>query len=286
MECAVKYSIKLDKMRYSIIGFLFFITANINCYAQSEDRILEDDIIQVDEGKFTYDMSFAIKTMNVFRGLVPSKTPVFSTQAAVKYGDFILGFYGGATTNSGYQETDLVLIYYKPKFNIRLDWYYNFTEGITNIPTASGFFDFNPETTRGLLDFMVSYKFTEHLSLLSSTFIFGRDRPSLPEDDANDILLRRGDQRYTQFFSLSYATKIRDFKIEGHIGYSFSWNNFNGPSFYASKAGFNDIGVSLKRNLFDTDKITIPLKVSLYANPLSNNMYLVATIQLVDITRF
>ncbi|TNJ44299.1 hypothetical protein KFZ70_03180 [Tamlana fucoidanivorans] len=269
-----------------IILFAILIALSAQTIAQNEDRILEDEIIQVEEGKFTYDMSFAFKTMNVFRGLTPSKTPVLATQAGVKYGDFILGFYGGVNTNSAYQETDLILIYYRPKFNLRLDWYYNFTEGITNIPTASGFFDFNPETTRGLLDFMASFKLSNHFSLLSSTFLFGRDRPSLPEDDANDILLRRGEQRYTQYFNVTYSKKAGDYKIEAHIGYSFSWNDLSGPTFYSSKAGFNDIGVSLKRNLVDTDKITIPIKASMVVNPLSDNVYLVATIQLVDITRF
>ena len=179
---------------FLLLGFtLSFVSP---AFAQNENNLIEDSIIQVDSyEKVAWDMSFAFKTMNVFRGLLPSKAPTFSTQAGLKAGNFIIGFYGGASTNGSYTETDLILMYYRPKFYIRADWYYNFTEGITNIPTPSGFFDFNPEVTRGLLDFMFHVQLSKKFTLKSSTFLFGRDRPSLPEDDANDILLRRGAQR-------------------------------------------------------------------------------------------
>ncbi|WP_296702175.1 hypothetical protein, partial [Algoriphagus sp.] len=238
-----------------------FFVLSFSGFAQNENNLVEDSIIQMDASdKLIWDVSFSFKTMNVFRGLIPSKAPVFSTQGGVKAGDFILGFYGGASTNGGYTETDLILVYYRPKFNIRADWYYNFTEGITNIPTASGFFDFDPETTRGLLDVMVSYKFSEHFSILSSTFLFGRDRPSLPEDDLAGIPLRRGEQRYSQYFKVDYTKKIGKAKFQAHLGYSYSWADFGGATFYSDRAGFNDVGLSISRNILNSETINLPFK--------------------------
>lgn len=254
--------------------------------AQNENELVEDSVIRVDtDEKLVWDMSFAFKTMNVFRGLLPSKAPAFSTQGGIKVSNFILGFYGGASTNGVYTETDLILMYYRPKFNIRADWYYNFTEGITNIPIASGFFDFNPETTRGLLDFMVEVNLSRKFELMSSTFLFGRDRPSLPEDDEQNIQLRRGEQRYSQYLKLQYTTKLNQAKFQAHAAYSFSWRDFTGPTFYGDNPGFNDLGVSITRNIFDTNTISIPFKGSLYINTVTNNIYLVGTISIIELSK-
>jgi len=92
----------------------------------------------------------------------------------------------GASFNGGYTETGLIAIYYRPKWDVHLAWYCNFTEGITNILVPSGFFDFNPETTWGLLDLIFHIQFTKRLLISSSTFLYGRDRPSLREDNAKE----------------------------------------------------------------------------------------------------
>ncbi len=278
-------------MKNSLSSFfiLIFICfgALQNAKAQNESDLVEDSIINVNSTeKLIWDVSFAFKTMNVYRGLLPSNAPTFSSQGGIKAGNFIAGFYGGASFNGVYTETDLILMYYRPKFNIRADWFYNFTEGITNIPIASGFFDFNPETTRGVLDFMVEVKLSKSFTLKSSTFLFGRDRPSLPEDDEDGIELRRGDQRYSQYTLLSYAKVFNKTKFQAHAAYSFSWSDPSGATFYGDRPGFNDIGVSVTRKLIDSKSISLPFKASLYVNPLSNNIYLVGTIAIIEISKF
>ncbi len=278
--------ILMSKRNKHLFGIVIILIYALPSFAQNENNLVEDSIIHVDtREKLVWDVSFAFKTMNAFRGLLPSKAPVFSTQGGIKAGDFIVGFYGGASTNGGYTETDLILIYYRPKFKVRADWYYNFTEGITNIPTASGFFDFNPETTRGLLDFMAEVSLSNKFELMSSTFLFGRDRPSLPEDDEDGIELRRGDQRYTQYFKLQYTTKINKAKLQAHAAYSFSWVDFSGPTFYGKNPGLSDLGVSITRNLFNTKVVSIPFKAMLSINPLSNNIYLAGTISIIELSK-
>ncbi len=278
--------IKMSKQIKNLFGIVIILICALPSFSQNENNLVEDSIIHVDgEKKIVWDMSFAFKTMNVFRGLVPSRAPVFSSQGGIKAGDFIVGFYGGASTNGVYTETDLILMYYRPKVKIRADWYYNFTEGITNIPSPSGFFDFNPEVTRGLLDFMVDVRLTDHFDMQSSTLLFGRDRPSLPEDDQNGIPLRRGDQRYSQYFRLQYTTKIVGAKLQVHAGYSFSWADLDGSTFYGKKPGFNDLGVSITRNLFNTKVVSIPFKAALCINPVSNNIYLAGSISIIELSK-
>ena len=265
---------------------MLFFGTSFSLKAQNETHLIQDSIIQFATGKkMVWDISFEFKTMNVFRGLLPSRAPALSTQAGIKFGSLVLGAYGGASFNGGYTETDLILMFYRPRFYIRADWYYNFTEGITNIPTPSGFFDFRPDITRGLLDFMVKVKLTKYLEARSSTFLYGRDRPSLPEDDAAGIPLRRGEQRYSQYFKLQYSWVREKSKIVLHAGYSFSWNDPSGPTFYGNKPGFNDIGVSFYRKIIDTKTISIPFKASFYINTVSNDIYLVGTLQLIELSK-
>ena len=271
-------------MGYLVI-FLAFFQLTV-AFAQNENNLVEDSVIVIDtEIQIDWDMSFAAKTMNIFRGLRPSNAPTFSTQAGVKYHDWILGLYGGSSTNGVYTETDLILLYYRPKFDIHLEWYYNFTEGITNIPNPSGFFDFNPETTRGLLDLIFHVRPLEYFTITSSTFLYGRDRPSLPEDDENGVQLRRGQQRYSQYFSIAYNWYFNTSKIEVHVGGAFSWNDFSGESFYGARPGFNDIGISFTKRIFDMEKVNIPVKAAICINPLTNNLYLAATVQIIQFSK-
>ncbi len=266
--------------------FLVFVFSCLFTLAQNENNMVQDSIIHLDDSnKITWDMSFTIKTMNVFRGVVPSRTPVYATQAGVKLGDFIIGAYGGSSFNNGYVETDLILGYYQPKFNIRADWYYNFTQGITNRPTPDGFFDFKPSSTRGMLDVMLNVKLTKHLEFGSSTLVYGRDRGVLQEDAENNIPLRRGEQRYSQFFSLQYAWEFPNAKVYFHAGYSFSWQDPSGASFYNKKPGFNDIGVSFYKNIISSETITIPFKAALVFNTLSNDVYLTGTLMLLQLSK-
>ena len=270
-----------DSYFFIVIAFVTHVAM-----AQNENQLIQDSILPVGVEKgFVWDMSFAFKTMNVFRGLLPSRAPVLSTEAGFKAGSLVVGAYGGASFNGGYTETDLILMYYRPKFYIRADWYYNFTEGITNIPTPSGFFDFRPDITRGLLDFMVKVKPAKNVELMSSTFLYGRDRPSLPEDDAAGIPLRRGEQRYSQYFKLQYNWVRDRSKILVHAAYSFSWNDPGGETFYADKPGFTDLGVTFYRKMFDTKTISVPFKASVYWNTVSNDVYLVGSILLIELSK-
>ena len=260
--------------------------ATLTMAGQNESNLVQDSIIPLDsDAGFVWDMSFAFKTMNVFRGLLPSRAPVLSTEAGFKAGSIVVGAYGGASFNGGYTETDLILMYYRPKFYIRADWYYNFTEGITNIPTPSGFFDFRPDITRGLLDFMIKVKPARNIELMSSTFLYGRDRPPLPEDEAAGIPLRRGEQRYSQYLKFQYNWVKENFKILLHAAYSFSWNDPSGETFYADNPGFTDIGVTFYRKIIDTKTVSIPFKASFYWNTVSNQVYLVGSILLIELTK-
>ncbi len=259
---------------------------------QHQNDLVRDSIVTDQKAQaVAWDMSLAFKSMNVFRGILPSRTPVLSTQAGIKYHNFVLGFYGGSAFGAGspakenYTETDLILMYYKPTFNIQAQWYYNFTVGVTHIKNPNGFFDFNPQTSIAILDVIVEKKLAKNVTLTSSTLLFGRDRVPVQEDIDAGIQLLRGRQRYSQYFAVSQYKKWEGQKVEWHVGGSFSWSDFDGQTLYASKPGFTDLGVSYSRDLFPAKPLHVPIKASLYVNTVTNNVFLVATIAVVQLTK-
>jgi hypothetical protein len=259
---------------------------SIQVWSQADNNIIEDSVLSSNKTtKINWDLSLAFKTMNVFRGINPSRAPVFSSQAGFKYNNFVIGFYGGSSTNGKYTETDLILMYYKPKFDLQVQWYYNFTEGVTHIKNPSGIFDFNTQTSIAMLDVIINKRIGNNLKFTSSTLLFGRDKIPVPNDIANEIPLLRGQQRYSQYLNLEYYKNIGDNKIEGHIGGSFSWSNFNGPTLYGSKAGFSDLGFSFSRKLIQGSKFNIPVKAAILINTVTNQIYVVASIYLIQLTK-
>ena len=93
------------------ISLVLALFATLALTGQNENNLVQDSIIPLDsDAGFVWDMSFAFKTMNVFRGLLPSKAPVLSTEAGFKAGNIVVGAYGGASFNGGYTETDLILV--------------------------------------------------------------------------------------------------------------------------------------------------------------------------------
>ncbi|WP_075602989.1 hypothetical protein [Saccharicrinis aurantiacus] len=111
--------------------------------SQNNTTIVSDANNNVTQKKVDWDMSLTFKTKNVFRGLLPSPAPAFSMTGNVTWNNWLIGVYGGSGIDGYYQETDFIIGYHKPRYNIHLEYYYNYTVGITDIPNPSGIFDFN-----------------------------------------------------------------------------------------------------------------------------------------------
>ena len=154
------------------------------------DEISDDYLFAEAATGRQFDVQISLKTKNYFRGLLPSSSPVISASAGWAWpSGWFVGAYGGVGLNdkttfdeggeisvSGhYQETDLFVGLHKPNYTVILDYYYNFTEGISDVPKPGGFFDFSKQTARGLTDLIIQYRFGKERQwqVESSTFLFG-----------------------------------------------------------------------------------------------------------------
>lgn len=279
----------LSTIRYKIVlaGILLLVLSKSDIWAQNENNIVSDSLFEISNKNLHGDFAFAFKTQNYFRGILPSAAPTLATNIGIIWNDIILGMYGGVGVDGRYQETDFILIYKKSRFDINLEYYYNFTQGITDIPEPSGLFDFKKETTRGLLDCIVNVRLDkkEHWSLTSSTFLFGRDTDFGQDIIGNDTTTIRTTQRYSQYLELEYSWYRNNTKIQAHIGGSFSWANPSGPQFYGNRPGINNIGGSLTRKFIINDQIQIPVKASMYMNTIAETAYLILSINLIQLGR-
>nr|WP_321452257.1 hypothetical protein [uncultured Carboxylicivirga sp.] len=264
---------------------VFFPSAD----AQHENKVVVDSLYTKEVSKVDWDMSLAFKSQNIFRGLLPSASPAMATQAGVIWKDWIFAMYGGVGLNGVYQETDFIVVYRQPRWNAHLEYYYNFTQGITDIPNPSGLFDFNKQTTRGLLDLIVNVQLDKkgHWNLKSSTLVFGRDNviETIGQDEDGNTITRRGDQRYTQYLALEYGWYWGDNKVKAHVGGSFSLTNPTGTQFYGAKPGFNDIGFAFTRKVKVNENTKLPVKVSAIMNPLAQKSYLQFSVDLIQISK-
>lgn len=271
-------------IRIIIIVFISNIWV-LNIEAQTE---LEQELPIIptsSNNKVDLEIDLSFKTMNIFRGLLPSGAPTISNQVNLVYKNWAVGVYGGVGFDGYYKETDFILAYRQPRFNVRLEYYYNYTTGITDIPIPSGIFDFNKQTTRGFLDFIVDVKLdkAEKWRLTSATIIFGRDTYLETITDGDDTYTQRTDQRYSQYFELERTWKWDDHKVQAHIGGSFSWNDPTGSQFYGKNAGINNIGLSYAREVKVSEQINLPVKFSTYINPLAQTSHVVFTVNLLKL---
>jgi len=255
--------------------------------AQHENSIVTDRISNKDNNNLDWDLSLTFKSQNIFRGLLPSASPAMATLAGIIYKNWVFGMYGGVGLNGVYQETDIIIAYRQPRFNIRMDYYYNFTQGITDVPDPSGIFDFNKQTTRGLLDLMVNVQLDKdgRWNLRSSTLLFGRDNEIEYTQQGDETITHRGDQRFSQYLALEYSWYWGENKVKAHVGGSFSLNDPGGAHFYGARAGFNDIGIAYTKNIKLNNDTKLPIKVGAIYNPLADRAYLNFSIDLIPLSK-
>lgn len=230
------------------------------------------------------DLSLDLKTMNVFRGLFPSAAPTLSTNIGFNWGNWRFGMYGGVGVDGRYRETDLNIKYSQNRYSVEFEYFYNYTYGITDIPDPGSIFDFNRQTMRGVFDLIVQVQLDRagKWNLKSSTLVAGRDADIESITEGDEITTRRGRHRYSQYLELDYTWEWDEYKLKAHVGGAFSWVNPNGSHFYGNTPGFNNIGLTVSRNLKINNNISLPIKVSSYNNIISGQSYLVFSVNLLN----
>lgn len=292
----------LPRLRVGALLLCLLATASHGQAVGPADQIDDEYLWAESEGKRQFDVELSIKTKNYFRGLLPSTSPVISASAGWAWpSGWFVGAYGGvglndktsfnddgATTTTGhYQETDLFAGLHTPRYTVILDYYYNYTEGISDVPKPGGFFDFDKQSARGLLDLIFQYRFGANREWqIESSTLLGGLRDVDTELRGDPPVSVRTDARYSQYMELQYTKTMKSQgldKLKVRVGGAWRWtNDLDGPNFYAGSASLVNVSADYIKYFSFGEKGKIPLKVTLAWNPDSDNVYLIASVSLVQ----
>ncbi len=225
-----------------LIGLVLFLSS-ASLFAQSESS-----------SKVTVAANVDLVSRYIWRGLDFGHAPSIQPTVVVQWKDFKLGAWGAyKMTGEGGQETDFYLSKTVGFATFALWDYFGF-----NDTTKIDVFDYKDKTTAHLLEAQLLLTGGKVLpfNLFTSYFFYGSDRSK------------------SVYLELQYEHKYKLADLMVFAGYQAKGN------YYASSAGFVNIGCTIKKLVPVTDRLALPVYMSFIVNPASKIPYLVVGITL------
>jgi hypothetical protein len=230
-----------QKLKIFMLSFLF--TAISSVFAQTDTLPAISTSANVD-----------LMSRYIWRGQEYSQSPSIQPGMSATWKDYTLGAWGAYKfTGAGSQETDFYLSKEIGPLNFAIWDYWSFCDTST-----MDFFDYKKETTSHMLEAQILLSGGETLpfNLLGSYFFYGAD-------STKSVYL---ELQYQRSFGSTDMLLFAGFQPKG--------------TYYATEAAFVNIGIRLVKEMQVTDHWSLPLNISLIANPYCKSVYLIAGITL------
>ena len=230
------------------------------------------------------DIQFGADLMSryIWRGLNlgvtgPSIQPLLKLNVGNDDHMFSLSGWGAYTfSNTANQEVDLIAAYtYKGLLTLMLTDYF-FPGMYTD--KRDQYFCYNQDSTGHVFEGMIMFNGTAKIpfTLMVATNFYGNDARRMQQLD--DTTFVEDGLQYSTYIELGYKKRIKEFDFNAFLG-----GTVNSPDtemqetgYYANnKAGFTNIGIKVARGILVTEKYSIPIQVSMIANPLQEKFYIV-----------
>ena len=198
------------------------------------------------------DATVDLMSRYIWRGQEYGQAPSIQPGLTATWKDFTLGAWGAYKfTGTGNQETDLYLSKSIGPLTIAIWDYWSFCD-----TSSMNFFDYKQKNTSHLLEAQVLLSGGETLpfNLLGSYFFYGADASN------------------SAYLELQYLRSYGPTEIMLFAGFQPM------GEYYAAKAAFVNLGCTAIRTIAVTDRWSLPLSLSLIANPDRKSLYLVAGI--------
>lgn len=212
---------------------------------------------QTDDKKCSVDVTADFVSRYVWRGVNLSESPSIQPTMAFSYKGITLGSWASySTARETFQEADLFLTYETKHLNFTIYDYYNPLDTLGNV---GDYFHLKNKTTRHTLEGIITLNGSDNfpLTFTAGMMFYGNDRG----DD--------GENQYSTYFELSYASKIQDVEVTPFVGFTPA------KGFYAEKSNFVNVGITAVKSIQITDKFQLPLKASFIVNPEKEMVYFV-----------
>lgn len=254
-KCIAIKNLKNIRMRTNLLLLCALTVFSFNqSFAQVEE--------QTDDKKFSVDLSADFVSRYVWRGINLSESPSVQPNLAFSFKGLSLGTWASYSfAREAFQEVDLFLTYETKHLTFTVNDYFN---PLDSVGTMGDYFQIKDKTTRHTLEGMVTLTGSDNfpISFTTGVLFYGNDK----DEDGKNL--------YSTYFELSYAAKIQEMEVTPFIGFTPA------KGYYAEKANFVNIGVSVVKNIEISDKFQLPLNASFIVNPELEKVYFVIGITL------
>lgn len=215
---------------------------------------------------------FNLSNNHLWRGIEVTTGLVYTGNLELQGQNFYGGFWIGGNSTGSYKELDHYIGYKSDKNRIKIELWdiYNYS------PNASynnkEYFNYSGRETGRFFDFRTFYTLSEKFPLqISWNFVlFGRDRNQ-----------NNSGNKYSYFASLEYPFYAKnELEIKGRIGYADALRSYGEKNnFFAKDNGINEVSLIVSKK-YTIGNFTVPLGFWLMLNPVDNNAYFQASVQL------
>lgn len=239
----------MKKVLITIGLFALAVTAG----AQQSNTVADDS------PKIKLNIGVDLVSRYVWRGSLFSDAPNIQPYASVTYGQFTLMNWNSYAVNKNYAEVDFFLTWQPGRFGITLSDFCGLVEPKDSV---YNYFDYNNKTTSHAFESTVFYTISESfpLKLTAGVFFYGLDKNE------------EGDNNYSTYYEVSYPLQVTDYNLNFFAG------GTTDAGYYGTKAGLVNVGTTIQKELKVTPSFTIPLSLSLSANPVNKYAYAVIMI--------
>ncbi|MFA6482192.1 MAG: TorF family putative porin [Bacteroidales bacterium] len=200
----------------------------------------------------TTEVNVDLVSRYIWRGMDVSKGPAIQPWLAASWKGFSIGSWGSYNlTGEGCQETDFFVAKTLGFITVSVWDYWTFDD-----TSDLDFFNFRDESTAHLLEAQI---------LLS-----GGDK--LPFNFLASYMFYGDDPSRSLYFELQYEPNLNFADLMLFAGYQAKGEMYN------PKKGFVNVGCTVERSIDITDRLSLPLSLSLVVNPADRKAWLVAGI--------
>jgi len=251
----------MKKLKTLFIVLIFVLITFINVTAQETEKI------KVNAGT-------DLVSNYIWRG-VPSTSPDangnsqlspnFEPGLSVGIGGFTIGAWGSYDFMGKYHETDLYASYAIGPISLTFtDYFWAY---------SAKYFNYKSAETSHIFEGAVAFTGTEKLPLTVSvsTFLYGADKKILTDSTVTDPKK----QNFSTYIEVGYTFKLGSSSLSPFVGVTPA-DGYYGDG-YGNVKGFQvvNVGATATKSLAFSDKLSVPVKLSLIYNPVMEKSFLV-----------
>ncbi len=216
---------------------------------------------QTDSSEMQTNLGVDLVNRYVWRGMMVSGNSNVQPYFSHSIRHFSFGTWATYSTKADYFEVDLYMGYTIEPVSFYIYDYWSTGSELSDYK----YFNLKNSTTDHLLEFCVVSEKNRiiPLQLTSSVFLYGCDK--------ND----KGKNSFSTYFEMLYPYELNDYEGTVFLGISPSGNYYSEKEFQVV-----NVGASVMRTIEITEKLKVPLKLSLTANPAAEKIFFIISLSI------